>query len=126
MNRVVVSAALVYNAAPATRRRFMQDSSCSLPPVEAAAALGNAAARYKDALERLPGHVEAAYNLATCLSEQADLNATDDGDAAKQEQVRIRRLMMRSDSITVIVGVCECVFFGALWRSSHGFCGFCL
>lgn len=90
-------------AVPANGRHFMQDSANCASLVEAAAALGNAAARYRDALERLPGHPEATYNLATCLSEQADLNATDGRDAAKQEQVGVRRLMVRSDNITVIV-----------------------
>ncbi|CAM9708136.1 unnamed protein product [Pylaiella littoralis] len=51
----------------------LQDSASDLPALQAAAALESAAQRYREALTRLPGHAEAGYNLATCLSEQADL-----------------------------------------------------
>lgn len=50
-----------------------QDTASDLPSPEAAAALVTAAEKYREALARLPGHPEAAYNLATCLSEQAEL-----------------------------------------------------
>ncbi|CAM9771572.1 unnamed protein product [Ectocarpus sp. 12 AP-2014] len=50
----------------------LQDSASDLPAPQALAALQAAAAKYREALARLPRHAEAAYNLATCLSEQAD------------------------------------------------------
>ncbi|CAM9367872.1 unnamed protein product [Ectocarpus fasciculatus] len=50
----------------------LQDSASDLPAPQALAALQAAAARYREALAKLPRHAEAAYNLATCLSEQAD------------------------------------------------------
>ena len=53
-----------------------QDSAASLPPAQASGALELAAKRYREALERFPGHAEAAYNLATCISEQAALQDT--------------------------------------------------
>ncbi|CAM9186080.1 unnamed protein product [Ectocarpus sp. 13 AM-2016] len=52
----------------------LQDSASDLPAAQALAALQAAAAKYREALARLPRHAEAAYNLATCLSEQADLD----------------------------------------------------
>eukprot|EP00752_Nemacystus_decipiens_P011360 g10094.t1 len=53
----------------------IQDSASDLPPADAAIALETATQRYREALTRLPTHAEASYNLATCLSEQADLKA---------------------------------------------------
>ncbi|CAM9801483.1 unnamed protein product [Ectocarpus sp. 6 AP-2014] len=56
----------------------LQDSASELPAPQALAALQAAAAKYREALARLPRHAEAAYNLATCLSEQADSDLNPD------------------------------------------------
>ena len=54
----------------------VQDSAANLPDSQASTALKLANEKYREALRLLPGHAEAAYNLATCLSEQADLLST--------------------------------------------------
>lgn len=55
---------------------YGQDSAANLPDSQASTALKLANDKYREALRLLPGHAEAAYNLATCLSEQADLLST--------------------------------------------------
>lgn len=73
---------------PATLAVF-QDAASKLSPRQAIANLQAAEAKYKSALVTVPGHAEASYNLATCLSEQADMRGELVGaDAAAGEQVR--------------------------------------
>ncbi|CAM9786653.1 unnamed protein product [Scytosiphon promiscuus] len=74
----------------------IQDSAGGLPVAQASAALEGAAQRYREALTRLPKHAEAGYNLATCLSELADLK----NDA--REQVALMR-----ESRTLLESVIE-------------------
>lgn len=49
----------------------VQDEVANFSPARSRAALEAAEAKYREALELIPGHAEAAYNLATCLSERA-------------------------------------------------------
>ncbi|CAM9661957.1 unnamed protein product [Ascophyllum nodosum] len=74
----------------------IQDSAASLPPAQASGALELAAKRYREALERFPGHAEAAYNLATCISEQAALQDTYE-----------RQVALRLESRALLEGVVE-------------------
>ncbi|CAM9368299.1 unnamed protein product, partial [Hapterophycus canaliculatus] len=80
----------------------MQDSAGDLPPHQASTALEAAARRYRDALARLPKHAEAAYNLATCLSEQADLKH----DAREQAPLLLQVTLMR-ESRSLLEAVIE-------------------
>eukprot|EP00903_Cladosiphon_okamuranus_P018908 g17390.t2 len=72
----------------------IQDSASDLGPAEAASALRTAAQRYREALTRLPGHAEAAYNLGTCLSEQADLK-----DNAREKVLLLREARAALESV---------------------------
>lgn len=70
---------------------LIQDGVSVMTPDAALDALHSAEAKYRNALVSLPGHAEASYNLATCLSEQADLKRELNGaEAAAGEQVTFR------------------------------------
>lgn len=68
----------------------IQDAASKLSPGQAITTLQAAEAKYKTALISAQGHPEASYNLATCLSEQADVRGDLVGaEAAAGEQVRL-------------------------------------
>ncbi|CAM9811064.1 unnamed protein product [Choristocarpus tenellus] len=67
----------------------IQDSASSLDRGAMESSLQVAASKYRDALELVPGHAEASYNLATCLSEQADLLELEGDIPGRQIQIAL-------------------------------------